>query len=371
MSERVEWIRDGKALAARLARIGRGPVGLDTEADSMHHYPEKVCLVQLSFGGVDLLVDPLAGVDLSLLGPWLADETVPKILHGADYDLRVLHRDFGLTVAGLFDTMVAARLTGETAFGLADLLSKHLGVQLDKRFQRADWSQRPLPEAMERYAVLDTRHLQPLSETLAERLRELGRTDWAAEEFRQLERVRWSGNQEKEGFQRVKGSSSLDRRRLAVLRELHAMRERQARERDRPPFKILRDDALLVVARAAPSDASAFAGLRVLPAAWRSGGRARMLLDAVRRGLATPESELPEPRSRRPRPTRMNSAQQARLRELRRFRDRLAADLGLDPAVIAPRAMLEGLAQRLDRGEDPGRLPDIRRWQIELLRPAL
>lgn len=371
MSERVEWIRDQAALASRLRRIGDGPLGLDTEADSLHHYPEKVCLVQLSFGGADLLVDPLAGIDLAALAPVLADRRVRKILHGADYDLRVLHRDFDLTMTGLFDTMVAARLTGETAFGLADLLAKHLGVRLDKRFQRADWSQRPLPEAMERYAVLDTRHLEPLAAVLSDRLRSLGRMEWAAEEFEELERVRWKGNRDSEAFRRVKGSASLDRRQLATLRELHAMRERRARQRDRPPFKILRDDMLLAVARSAPRDGAALAGVRGLPSAWRSGPRARLLLDAVRRGLEAPASMLPEPRSRRQRPSRMNSRQQARLQELRRFRDGLARDLGLEPSVIAPRAVLEGMVLSADRGADPAAAVDLRRWQLELLRPAL
>ena len=124
MADRVEWIRDETSLSARLREIGDGPLGLDTEADSLHHYPEKVCLIQLSFGGSDLLIDPLTGVDLSVLGPILTHDGLRKILHGADYDLRVLDRDFGLRVRGLFDTMVAARLAGETAFGLAGLLDR-------------------------------------------------------------------------------------------------------------------------------------------------------------------------------------------------------------------------------------------------------
>ena len=370
MAERVEWIRDETSLGARLREIGRGPLGLDTEADSLHHYPEKVCLIQLSFGGADLLVDPLAGVDLSVLSPILTDGGLRKILHGADYDLRVLGRDFGLRVKGLFDTMVAAKLTGESAFGLAGLLDKHLGVRLDKRFQRADWSQRPLPEAMERYAVLDTRHLEPLAVLLEDRLRGLGRIEWAAEEFRALERVRWTDKPDQEGFRRVKGSSGLDRRQLGTLRELHAMRDRVARERDRPPFKILRNEALLSVARCAPRDGAELENVSGLPATWRSGGRARLLLQAVRRGLEQSSAALPEPRPRS-RGRRINTRQQARLLELRQFRDRVAGELALDPAVVAPRAVLEGVTLRMDRGEDPAETPELRRWQLELLRPAL
>ena len=144
----IGWIRDGDALAATLAELGDGPLALDTEADSFHHYPEKICLIQISTGSGTSLIDPLAGVELSALGAVLEDPALPKVLHGADYDLRLLRRDHGLQVRKLFDTMIAARLTGETRFGLASLLEGHLAVRLDKRFQRADWSRRPLPREM-------------------------------------------------------------------------------------------------------------------------------------------------------------------------------------------------------------------------------
>ena len=188
----IAWIRETGNLSDTLAAVGAGPLALDTEADSLHHYPEKVCLVQLTFGGADHLVDPLAGVDLAPLGRILADRAVTKILHGSDYDLRVLHRDFGLELVGLFDTMIAARLTGERSFGLAALLETHFGIKLEKKFQRADWSLRPLTAEMESYAALDTRHLEALAGRLGEQLEQLGRTAWAEEEFRALEGVRWS-----------------------------------------------------------------------------------------------------------------------------------------------------------------------------------
>ena len=123
MPDRLQWVTDTAALETETAGMATGPLALDTEADSLHHYPEEVCLIQASFGGRDLLIDPLADVDVTVLGPRLADPDLRKILHGADYDLRVLHRDFGLELYGVFDTMIASRLVGETAFGLAALLS--------------------------------------------------------------------------------------------------------------------------------------------------------------------------------------------------------------------------------------------------------
>jgi ribonuclease D len=315
----IEWIRETSVLRSHLGQVGRGPLSLDTEADSLHHYPEKVCIVQLSFGGADRLVDPLAGVDLSQLQTVLADPGVRKILHGADYDLRILHRDFGLTIAGLFDTMVAARLTGEREFGLAVLLGKHFGVELDKRHQRADWSQRPLPEALAAYAALDTRHLAELADLFEERLRELV------------------------GF-----------------------REQEARRRDRPPFRIARDEVLLAVVRSDPRSPAELARIPGFPRPWSQPRAAQQLLDVVRRALALPESQLPEVRRRRRRP---NAAFERRLREVMAHRDRLAQELDLEASIVASRGALEEALREPGLGDDAG--AGLRRWQAALLRPEL
>jgi ribonuclease D len=366
MINEVEWIRDSGALEALLGAIGSGPVSIDSESDSLHHYPEKVCLIQLSFSGRDFLVDPLAGVDPRALGPVLADPGVTKILHGADYDLRALHRDFGLRVRGLFDTMIAARLVGERAFGLAALLAEYYNVALDKRFQRADWSRRPLSGEMESYAAMDTRYLQALAERLGARLESLGRSAWAAEEFRRLEAVRWNESVDPDAFRRVKGSAGLDRRALAILRELHRLREREARRAGRPPFRVLRDDQLLRLARAAPRDEADLSGL---PPRWRRGGAARRLLEVVGLGLDCPDSELPEPLPARPR--RTGARRDSVWRRIRRERDRIARRLDLEPSVVASRSALEDAIGCLERGEDPAGARDMRRWQLELLLPAL
>jgi len=335
-SQRIEnnirWITGAAQLRALVEGVDHGPLALDTEADSLHNYPDKVCLIQLHAGGAGYLIDPLAGFDLSPLAPLLGDPELPKILHGADYDLRVLHRDFGFEVRGLFDTMIAARLVGETSFGLAALLERHFGVGLDKRYQRADWARRPLPSAMARYAALDTLYLQPLAERLERELRRLGRKAWADEEFRRLEGVRWRDEPDPEAYRRIKGAAALGRRGLAALRELAARRESEARRRGRPPFKVLGNDAL------------------------------------VRLAGALPEQDLPELRLRR-RP-RHGPGHDGRLRRLCRERDALAASLGLEPAVLAAKPVLEEVLLCLERGEQPGTVPDLRRWQAELLRPA-
>jgi len=350
------WIRDTADLVTEMGRIGRGPLAVDTEADSLHHYPEKVCLLQLSHHGRDLLVDPLAGVDLRALGPLFADREVRKIFHGADYDLRLLHREYGLEVSGLFDTMIAARLTGERVFGLAAMLEARFAVRLDKRFQRADWSRRPLDGEMEAYAAADTRWLEPLAELLERGLLDLGRASWAAEEFRRVERVRWVERDDEDALRRVKGSATLDRRGLGLLAELVRYREQRARELDRPPFRILRDEVLLRLARHC-RDASTLRSETARVTAREREGVAAALL----RGLETADERLPE--LRRGGAARPSADRVERLRRLARQREALAARLGLEPSVLATR---QALGEWID-GVPPGRAESLRTWQADLL----
>jgi ribonuclease D len=369
MSERVHWCRKTRDLEDRLDSLGAGPLALDTEADSLHHYPEKVCLVQLSFDGIDLLVDPLAGVDLVALAPILERGGVRKVLHGADYDLRILNRDFGLTLCGLFDTMIAARLVGERSYGLAALLEQHFSVALDKKYQRADWSQRPLPQAMEAYAVLDTRHLVPLAQLLESRLVELGREGWAAEEFAVLEKVRWSDRADGETYRNLKGSGSLAPRGLAVLREIVAVREGLARAADRPPFMIISNESLMSIAREKPRERRALERLLGSRGRGLRGTAPGQLIEAVRHALDLPEAELPERREKRRR--RRDGPEQERLRALLGRRETIARELDLEPSILGSRALLETMLSRASQGQDPRETPGLRQWQWRLLGPEL
>ena len=195
-------------LAAELA--ADAVIGVDLEADALHNYQEKVCLLQFTGSKRTVLVDPLA-VDLAPLGPVLADPAIRKIFHAGDFDLRCLRRDFGFVINGLFDTMISAQFCGEEKIGLADLLGKYFDVSLDKKYQKADWSLRPLPPEMANYAAEDTRHLHKLAELLEGKLRELGRYDWVTEECSLLEQVGFAENGGPK-FLRFKGAGTLDRR---------------------------------------------------------------------------------------------------------------------------------------------------------------
>lgn len=337
------------ALADELA--GQPALAVDLEADSMHRYRERVCLMQLSVPGRTVLIDPLAGADLAPLAELFADPAVRKIFHAADYDLRSLYRDFRLEVRGLFDTMVSAQLLGEEKIGLADVLAKYFGVTLDKRYQRADWSQRPLSAEMIAYAAEDTRHLHRLAGLFEERLRETGRSLWASEEFRNLEGVRFSEGEGGPLCLRLKGAGTFDRRQLGVLEELLQWREREAERRDRPPFQIIGNTILMALARQAPRTPTALASIGDLPERLRDR-YARELLVAVDRGLSLPAEALPVwPKA--PRPER-DPKVDLRLAALKNWRRDKASVLAVDPGVLINNAALEQLAR-----EHPGSLEQL------------
>jgi ribonuclease D len=254
------WIRttdDLRALAGELE--GTRALAIDTEADSLHHYPGKLCLVQVAdAAGRGHLVDPLAVRDLSPLGPVLADPRTIKVLHAADNDLAYLKRLYGVTVASLFDTAVAARFLGATALGLEGLLTQYLGVTPVKSRQKDDWSRRPLTAEQEAYALDDVLHLIPLRERLLEALGALGREQWVEEECAGLAALLVPEKPaDPDAYMKVKGARELDARGLAVLRELHAARETLALRLDRPPFMIVGNESLVALAKRLPADTDA------------------------------------------------------------------------------------------------------------------
>ena len=365
------WIDSTEALARWVEGSGQGTLAVDTEADSFHHYREKVCLVQLTSAGRHALVDPLASIDLAPLGAPFADGTIRKILHGADYDIRLLSRDFDLAVDGLVDTMIAARLLGEPALGLAALLDKHLGVTLDKAHQRADWSRRPLAEAMRAYAIEDTRHLEALASILEGRLEALGRMDWAHEEWARLESVRWRDRRDvdPDPFRRTKGARLLDRAELAVLRELWLWRDAVARKRDQPLFRVVRDETLVALAKTPPTSIGDLTRTLGFPDSLVRSPLANDLIRAARRGVSCPEADRPE--ARLDVRERLSPAVEARIARIRQRRDELGRALELDPSVLASRGVVEEMAKRWEAGDDPWEIPELRQWQTGLLRPAL
>ena len=346
------------AFAEELTRFET--IAVDLEADSLHCYREKVCLLQFTTPERTVLVDPLAVKDLSPLGPVLADPGIRSLFHAADYDIRCLNRDFGFEVRGLFDTMIACQFLGEERVGLADVLGKYFGVELDKQFQRADWSRRPLPAEMVRYAAEDTRHLHPLAQLLEDRLAARGRLAWVAEEFALLEQGRFAVN-DGPFFLRFKGAGRLGPRQLAVLEALLAWRDGEARRRDCPLFKVVGNKPLLALAQSPPRTSRGIAAVEGISS--RQADRyGKALLRAVDEALALPEERLPVyPRSER----RVRDAEvDARLALLKKWRQAKATELELDPGVLINNALLEELARQRPQAEaDLAEIPGLKDWQ--------
>lgn len=331
-------------------------LALDTEADSLHAYPEKVCLIQISTADGDRLVDPLAGIDINPFLDALAGREL--IFHAADYDLRLLRKHHEFTPSVIFDTMLAARLLGERQFGLSSLVEKFLGVKLDKGSQKADWARRPLTEKMEAYARNDTHYLKPLEDQLKTALKARGRLAWHQESCARLivECSRPVVVDQDEVW-RVKGSTFLDRGALAVLRELWRWREREARAASRPPFFVLAHEKMveLSAAVAAKKPVDALIPARMHPR------RRENLLAAIQAARAVPPEKFPEKfRHRSQRPT---EAEFRRFRELEKHRDKHAHELGIDPTLIAPKSILGDLARDWDK-----HAPQLMKWQMDLLK---
>jgi ribonuclease D len=362
----IRWVDTSAGLAELVAHLGRPPkIAIDTEAASYHRYSDAVCLLQLSTPAVTAVVDVLQVPDLKILGAVLADPAVESSFHDADYDLRLLDRDHHLGVARLFDTRIAAQLLGEPGIGLAALLEKYQGVTLDKKFQRADWSRRPLEPGMLEYAATDTHHLLPLRDLMERKLRDAGRSEWAAEEFVIATKVQWEQKPSEEAYLKVKGARLLKPRQLAVFRELYRWRDEVAKRLDRATFRVMNPETLLLLAELQPQEVGALKGIRGISPDLVDR-RGAELVTAVVKGLAVAEADLPRfERTRRAPP---DPAFDARLDRLKIVRNAAAERLGLQPGVLCPNGTLEGIARREPkRVEEFLEVEGIRRWQVQVL----
>ncbi len=358
------------ALAELVAALSNtASLGLDSEADSLHHYREKLCLLQLSFRGRNYLVDPLAGIDLTPLLSILA--TKELILHDAGYDLRLLLRYSGFQHKGnLFDTMLAAQLLGFKHFGLAAVVERICGVVLSKGGQKADWSRRPLSERLQQYASNDTRYLAQLADSLRADLQAKGRLEWHRESCQHLVRTASEAVAHRSDWRRLKGLGRMSDRERVFARELWHWRDRAARTRDVPHFKILGDQVLTELAAWAARQGASFAPLPPLPRNIR--GKSQMgIQTALKLAAAIKEEKWPR---RQPRRERLKlPANYATLTEaLRSECNRLAIKLEIDPTVIASRAKLEAIIRaRPANLEAVMAAGPLLRWQAALLEPCI
>jgi ribonuclease D len=339
-----------RELLPKLKSVER--VAIDTEADSLHCYREKLCLLQISVPAHDVIVDPLADVDLAPLRDALAGKEI--VLHGADYDLRLLRRNMDFVPQQVFDTVVAARMIGIREFSLAALVKRYFDIELVKRSQKANWAQRPLSKRMAEYAINDTRYLLPLAEKLEAELDRHQRLEWfrqscqRALEFSAVDRER-----DVDEAWRISGAGALRGRASAVLRELWNWREREAEAVDRPPFHILQNRELLYSAeQLAAGESPDYKHF--------SDRRRRAFREAAERGMRLPEKDWPVRLKRSG--VRPTAEVIKRTEKLRQNRDHAAKELHIEASFIAPRATLEAIAA------DPSRAEALLvPWQRELL----
>ncbi|MBU0735552.1 MAG: HRDC domain-containing protein [Proteobacteria bacterium] len=363
----VETDADLRRVAVQLRK--EPAIGVDLEADSMFHYQEKVCLLQISTDGRNIVIDPLSVRDLAPLRPVFADDRIRKVFHGADYDIRSLYRDFGFEVHSLFDTQIAARFLGVREIGLASLLDEKFHVSSDKKYQKKDWSQRPFPGPMLRYAVQDSSYLLPLARILEGELREKGLLFCVEEESELLSGVRPNSSGNRPFFLGFKGAAGLGPRSLAVLEEILRFRDQLARRRDCPHFKILGNSPIMEIARIKPmtrADLTRIKGLSLK----QIDQMGRSLIEKVMEGLSLPNEALPT----YPKKTweRLRSRETRRVKALKSWRERLGGKWGVDPSVVCTNAQILAIALANPRKSgDMQSITDIRKWQIKLLGPDI
>ncbi len=366
----VEDDEAGLALAEELEAEVR--IAIDLEAAGFHRYSDEVRLIQLTSTERTYIVDPMA-FDLSgALRPALEDPEDQVLIHGGDYDVRLLDRDLDIHPTNLFDTQIAASLTGEPSVGLAALLEKYCSVSLSKKHQRADWAQRPLTEELVEYAAADTRYLHTLADVLEAKLEELGRSSWAKEEFAALEAVRWSDDPDTDPVSKGKGARSLPPRKLEALREALAWRDELAQRRDRAPFRIAGDPALLAIVEGEPSSVAELRDVKGLNPRLveQQGGR---LLERLRSARDLPEDQIPPyPRPKERGPGRATPEEEAWANKIKKVRITRAEELGIDRGLLLPNAVIYDIARRAPVDATGLEVTaGMRKWQIDAFGDAI
>ena len=336
-------------------------IAVDMEADSMYHFKEKVCLIQLATEKTSVVVDPLQIKNFAPLSPLFSNPDIKKIFHGADYDVRSLYRDFKIKISNLFDTELACRFLGIKETGLKAVLRMFFEINIDKKYQKKDWSKRPLPEEMIEYASKDVIYLLPLAKILIQKLEEIDRLSWVLEECRNLSKVRPILPNEEPLFLKFKGAGRLKSRSLAVLEALLQYRKSVAEKKDKPLFKIIGNDSILKIATARPVTLRRLRGVNAL-----SGRQISMygkdLIKVVAGALKTTERELPV----YPRKTvsAMPSEVLKRITLLKSWRDLKARALDMDSGILCNNALVTAIAvKNPENKKSMGTIKEMKNWQ--------
>jgi len=352
------WISTPSALQELAGELaGWTQIAVDTESNSLHAFREQLCLIQFSTKQTDYLVDPLVLDDLSSLISIFADPRIEKIFHAAEYDLICLKRDFNILVTNIFDTMQAARILGYKQVGLDSVITEKLGILLNKKYQKADWGERPLSQEMLNYARLDTHYLLVLRDRLQIELQERGRWELAQEEFVRLATGNGNGKTEIPAWQRVKGAQKFSDRQLTILQELCTWREKQAKHMDRPQFKVIDDKRLVGIAQTLPKTQDDLASIGLTVRQIHIFGSE--ILQAVRRGQLT--STVSRPHTSRP-----NQSYLDRLNNLAEWRKTIGKKIGVESDIILPKNWMHLIAERNPKNlADLAVLMPFAPWRLE------
>ncbi|MBJ28346.1 MAG: hypothetical protein CL776_06135 [Chloroflexi bacterium] len=342
---------------------GTTVLSIDTESNSRHRFPERVCLIQIGFLGMVFIIDPIKVVNLEPLRKLLSNKKITKLFHGADYDVRGLNRDWGFEIYGIFDTYVAARLLGFEKLGLANLLDEVLKIEIpkDPAIQKQDWSIRPISNSALEYAGSDVAHLEKLSVELSQQLKSTSRGKWADEEFKRLEKIRYSKPNQEELLFRMKESKGLNSRGLAILYELLNFRTEAAITSARPPGYIIPSAALGILA-ADPSKKLDDVP-QLSPGIIRRFGKG--IHAAINTGMAAPLIERPQKALIKGRlsPYLANPIVKERLRKIKQWRQKHAEILKIDPALIWPVDSLKRVSLNMNSVDKELKSDDVRKWQ--------
>ncbi len=340
-------------------------IAMDLEADSMHHFKERVCLIQVADPKRHHLIDPLTISDFSPLKPICENPSITKIFHGADFDIRSIDRDFGIKIDNLFDSEIACRFLGIQKRSLAALLKKHFNLNLDKRFQKTDWSQRPLSKQMIEYSLNDVAYLIELSEILKKKLIDVGRLEWAMEEFKLQTEVRYDGHEDTPLFMKFKGAGKMGKESLAILESLLQMRVKIAKEKNLPLFKIMSAESITTMTLRKPQSINELKQSNALsPKQLTMYGD--KCIKAILKGVALSKDKMPSYPKKRMLESQLASPE--KISSLKNLREYMSEKTGIEPGFLLSNATIAAVAVAQPSSEEE--LLDIngtRRWQVELL----
>lgn len=355
----IESLKDLEDISRSFAMSSK--IAVDLEADSMFHFKEKVCLIQMASDTHTVVIDPLKIPDMSCLAPVFADPSIRKIFHGSDYDIRSLNRDYGYDIHNLFDTELASRFLGVTETGLGSVLEHRFNVHLDKSYQKKDWSQRPLSPEMIEYGARDVIHLLSLADILDSELKEKKRDEWVKEECELLSRVRCPDAHGEALFLRIKGAGRLDRLSLAILERLLSFRMTIAEKKDKPLFKVISNSALLDIAKLRIKTQDELRRTKILSDR-QVDSFGEEIITQIRLACETPEDSLPVyPRQKKP---MIRPEVPKRIDRLKAWRDNVAKDLCIDPPILLNKALLTEIAMKNPLTvEELDQLHGLKNWQ--------